>query len=402
MEFVPSSMHAVRRVLLVDWLEQVLSAEHRKRAHGVFEGAVAQIPELVRYRITPQTPPHHAEGPNVAFHVERMLACVLAIEEGTRLSDIEELSRNPSDRLAIQEIEETIREHAAFFKVFALVHDIAKPDLVSFSAPQASKGAAEGFIQLDRRVESQASPKEIARFDKLIRAFEAAHPKLSSQELSLALFNEYQVSAHYHDHDRKGAGAAYGPLRSLALELFGVNPSFHKLLVEVIWSHIDVLNFFADLAAPAKYAFLEARARKSGLNADVFLTFLTCGVLLDAVLGSFQVGDGVLGSNVSLMLNMFASEREAVPLRNATRLAVEERLRKQAVKDILVKAKLSAEDIFSLIPTPFGPERGRVVQAAYDLVRGKTPSFDFGKHFEELSRRASIAKIELARRGLSL
>ncbi|MCR4312071.1 MAG: hypothetical protein NUV56_02190, partial [Candidatus Uhrbacteria bacterium] len=150
MEFVPSSSHAVRRVLLADWLERVLDADMRRRAHGVFEGAIAQIPELVRYRITPQTPPHHAEGPNIASHVERMLACILAIEEGAKLTEVEEFTRDPADRLASAEIEEAIREHAAFFKVYALVHDIAKPDLVSFSAPESSRGAVEGFFQHHR------------------------------------------------------------------------------------------------------------------------------------------------------------------------------------------------------------------------------------------------------------
>lgn len=400
MEFVPSSTHAVRRVFLADWLEGVLSSETLRRAHGVFEGAVAQIPELVRFRMTPQTPPHHAEGPNVACHVERVLALVLAIEDGARLVDVEEFARNPADRLAVEEIETTIRQHAAFFKVFALVHDIAKPDVVSLSAPGDSRGAADGFAA--SRHDHPASPKEIARFDKLIRAFAAAHPKLTSAEISREFFAEYQISAHYTDHDRHGAGATYAPIRAAALELFGVNASFHKLLAEIIWSHMDVLHFFDESPRAAKYAFLEARARKVGLNADVFLTFLACGTMLDAVLGSLVAVENTAKPSVAVILNMLASERDAVPLRHATRLALEERTRKTAIKDILAHAKLSADDIFGLIPTPYGPERGDVVRGVYDMIRGKASEYDFGGHTAEITRRAASAKIELAKRGLSL
>lgn len=402
MQFFSASTEAIRRVPLNEWLERVITTDVRRRAHGVFEGAIAQLPELVRYRMTPQTPPHHAEGPNVAYHVERILACVLAIEDGEHVSDIEELSRNHDDRLAIQELEDVIRQHAAFFKVFALVHDAAKPDTVSFSAPESSKGAAEGFLQHAKRSESTATPKEIARFDKIIRAFAASRPNDTPEEISIAFFHEYAVSAHYDDHDRKGAGPQFELMRVAAMDLFGVEASFHKLLAEIIWNHIDAIRFFDDEIAPAKYAFLEARARKLGLNPDVFLTFLSAAVLLDAVLGSLGYENGKLQPNVAPILHLFASEREAVPVRNATRIAVEERQRKQAIKEVLAQAKLSAEDIFALIPVSLGPERGEVVHAVYDVIRGKTTSYAFQKHFEEIERRASIARIELARRGLSL
>lgn len=402
MELFPSSSHTGYRIPLVDWLERVLQAEMRHRARGVFAGTAAQIPELVRYRITPQTPPHHAEGPHLASHVERMLACVLAIEEGAKLTDVEEFMRDPGDRLAIAEIEETIREHAAFFKVYALVHDIAKPDVVSFSAPEGSRGALEGFFQHKRRSEAHASPKEVARYDKLLRAYGAAHPQLSDDELSMHFFAEYQVSAHYEDHDRRGAGATYARVRAAALDLFGVGASFHKLLAELVWSHMDAIRFFSDAKAPAKYAFFEAGARKHGMNADVFLTFLAASVLLDAVLGSLYADHEKVRPDASLLLHVFASEREALPARSAVRFANEERKRKQAIKDILSQAKLGAEDVFALIPTGFGPERGVIMHAVYELVRGKEPTCDFGKHSEELTRRASMARHELARRGLDL
>ncbi|MCR4311954.1 MAG: hypothetical protein NUV56_01585, partial [Candidatus Uhrbacteria bacterium] len=267
---------------------------------------------------------------------------------------------------------------------------------------ESSRGAVEGFFQHHRRSEPEASSVEIARFDKLVRAFAAAHPRLSDDQLVVQFFNTYQVSAHYEDHDRKGAGANYANIRASALDLFGVGVSFHKLLAEMIWSHMDALRFFTDAPAPAKYAFLEARARKNGMNSDVFLTFLAAGMLLDAVLGSLSVVGDKTRPDISSILHMFASEREAIPARNAVRLANEERRRKQAVKDVLTQAKLSAEDIFALIPTGYGPERGVVMHATYDLIRGKVPTFDFGRHSEELARRASMARHELARRGLSL
>lgn len=391
----------IERPFLVDALERVLDEEGRRRAHAVFEGAISRIPELVRFRITPQTPPYHAEGPNVASHVERILASVLAIEEGMHLNGIEEFAREATLRLAIDDIEETIRSHVGFWKAFALVHDIAKPDLVFFTAPESSKGAAEGFSTY-RRSELAASPKEIARFDKLVRAHIAARPKMNDREAAVSCYNEFGVRAHYDLHDRKGAGPEYAAMRAAALELFGVDPSFHKLLSELMWSHIDALNYFTTTADSKKYESLAARARKMGLNADVFLTFLAAGVLLDGVFGSLVYDAGKLAPNPAPFLNLLHAELEAVPLRNAGRLAAVERAEKQAIRDILAEAKLSPADVFALVPAPMGPVRGEIMRAVTDLVRGHEPGYDFGRRLGELRERASMARKMLEEKGLSL
>ena len=86
MNFASKKAAAASRPFLAEAMERMLDDEGRARAQAVFEGAAAQIPEFMRYRMTPQTPPYHAEGATLAAHVERVLAAVLAIEAGASVS----------------------------------------------------------------------------------------------------------------------------------------------------------------------------------------------------------------------------------------------------------------------------------------------------------------------------
>lgn len=378
----------------------LLTPEMRERAHGVFEAAVAKLPELAKYRMVPQSPPYHAEGPHLRAHVERILACVLAVEAGASLTSIEEFARDPDILLAVADCEKAIREHASFFKVFALVHDAAKGEMVNFTADREGKGAAEGFAT--EKGDSPATSAELTRYDKLARAFAAEHPQLTPEQLGAKFFDEYGLSVHFYGHDRKGASIAYEPVRAALLHHFNVPVSYAKLMSEVIWNHIDALDFFARTVDGTKYGVLAARAGKAGLNVDTFLTFLACAVLLDGVLGSLQYHNGKFSTDPAPFLNMLASEAETVPARREARRAVVERGRKQALKDALAEAKLSPDEVFALIKTPHGPERGTVMNAVYDAIRGFQNNFVFGPAAVEIAERAALARKLLADRGLSL
>ncbi len=401
MNFASKKAAAASRPFLAEAMERMLDDEGRARAHAVFEGAAAQIPEFMRYRMTPQTPPYHAEGATLAAHVERVLAAVLAIEEGASVLDIEEFARETVLRHAFLDLEATIRTHAAFWKVFALVHDIAKPDRVVFTADPALRGAAEGFAARGGE-HPPASPQTLARYDKLVRAFAAAHPRLAPDALAGAFFDAYGIRAHYDDHDRKGAGPEYAGVRAAALALFGVDPAFHKLLAEVIWGHIDALGYFQGGADAVKYAALAARGRKVGLNADVYLTYAAAAMLLDTALGSTGYDRGRAMALAMPLVNMLRAEQEAMPLRNATRLAALERGRKLAVREVLDAAKLAPEQVFALVPAPLGPVRGEIMRGVTSLIRGHDSEFAFGRALPELSARAAQARDLLRERGLYL
>lgn len=381
-------------------LSTLLVGEMRERAHGLFEAAVAQIPEIAKFRLVPQSPPYHAEGPNLRAHVERILSGVLAIEAGASLATIDEFSADADIRQAVISCEETIREHAGFFKVFAIVHDAAKGDVVSLSASQDSKGAAEGFSTAIGG--APATIYDLTRYDKLIRAFAAQHQTLSVEELGAAFYDEYGISVHFYGHDRRGASPVYEPMRTKLLQHFGVPVLYHKLMAEVIWNHIDALNFFTKGADGKKYQILAARAGRVGLNVDTFLTFLACGVLLDAVFGSLKYRDGVFVVDPAPFLNMLRSEAEGMPARTEARRAVVERARKQAVKDALAEARLSPDEVFTLVHVPFGPERGTVMNAIYNAIRGSESGYDFGSAAGELVERIARARKLLVERNLSL
>lgn len=76
---------------------------------------------------TPQTPPYHLEGKTVGDHLRRMLAGLFAVLDGTiPLSSLEEFARLKGFEEQIKKMEETIKEKAATFEVFTLVHDVGK------------------------------------------------------------------------------------------------------------------------------------------------------------------------------------------------------------------------------------------------------------------------------------
>ena len=191
----PKAVSGPATVYFLNWLEdRVLTAEASKRAEQLFEYLVTQASPLGRLKTTPQTPPYHAEGDFVADHVKRIFMGLDAFTRGESLAGVEEFVRERDYLLEFHALEEVIKAQGPFLTAYAVCHDLAKTDTVSFEALVGSKGEAEGFMS---RTELATEPVK-TRYDKLRRAHEASASLQS-------FYDAYGIVVHYAEHARHGA-----------------------------------------------------------------------------------------------------------------------------------------------------------------------------------------------------
>lgn len=383
-DFVPSPKTAPgpATVYFLDWLNgRVLTKETKIRSAKLFARLAAAASPITRLQTTPQTPPYHAEGDFVADHVKRILCGLDALEHGESLAEVEELAREKDYLLEFYDLEQTLKTQSAWLVAYAVCHDLAKAESLWFEAAPGSKGEAEGFVSKGPHV---ASAPEQARYDKLRRAHEAS-------ESSVSFYHEYQIVVHYPDHARRAASDEYASTREAVLTELGVPLSKAKLLTELIRCHMEVILSFKQGPDPVKYRALAAVAERIGLNVAVFLDLLPACLFLDAVLGSLVYEDGVPKADLHLLINVFKSEREAMPARHAAREQALKRGRKAALNEALVLAKIDADSVFKLLNTPYGPVRGEVMTRVHNLIRDPNSQADFGEQTAELRQRARVA-----------
>lgn len=332
----------------------------------------------------------------LADHIHRMLSVVFAVNDGTSLAHIEEFAREKDLALDIAALEETLRTQQTLLTAFALLHDIAKPDVAFFDARPESKGAAEGFVQHALRGTQVMTEAERLRYDKLLRAYDAAHPRMTAVERMGGFFDTFGITVHYDRHDALAASTVYAKEREALAAHLGLSLSQGKMLVELIRYHIDAIRAFCDRADATAYKTLAARAGKAGLNTEQFLDLAIAALFLDAVAGSVQYKEGRFCAQTSLVINMLRAERDAMPARHAAREFAAKQSVKQAYKALLAEAALDGESIFRLLGTPLGPVRGDVMRRVQTAIDDPTASHDFGPHSEELARR--IAKFHALQR----
>lgn len=377
----------------LDWMKaNVEAVVAQSQAERVFAHLVRSASPLGRLMSTPQTPPFHAEAEFVSGHVVRMLAGLGALERGASLAEIEECAREKEFLLEFFELESVLRTQTDFLSAYAACHDLGKADTVVFTAPAGSLGEAEGFQEDPARL---ATESEKTRFDKLRRAHALASPTTD-------FFETYQISAHYPEHAKRAAADEYASTRQAVLDVLGVPHSHAKLLAELIRCHMDVIETCAHGIDARKYMAWAAIADKAGLNVPFFLDLLPATLFLDAVMGSLTYKAGASAVNVSLILNLFKAEREAMPARHLAREQAFKRGRKQAIQDTLKEVNIDAESVFVLLKTPLGPVRGEVMRSVHHLIHTPDMKADFGSATTELRRRARAAQVLLADRNLTL
>jgi len=321
-----------------------------------------------------------------------MLSGLHAILDGEDIFSIEEIARMKHDSAEIEELQQTIREHAATLEAYVLLHDVAKPSTIAFNAPKGSGGEREGYRQTTRDWK-HASTKEVETYNKLVKKFLASHPEVHSKEQLVASFyDELEITVHYRGHDRMGAGDAFLPVRELVCDALRLPSRDRALVTWCIRNHIDALSFFSEGPNPDKYELLLARSDKAGFDADDALDLLLAAVFLDAVVGGAAYRHGEFFVDLNVFTNFLRSEELAKNERREARRARMQATRIAKMKEMLKEAGLHAEDVFTLLGTPFGQERGLVLARLQKALRDQSYVPDFKEQSEEMIKRIRKAQ----------
>lgn len=372
------------------------TVQRREKVARIMQVGECAVPSLAVWRVTPQSAPWHCEGPTVADHIARILVTLSAIVDGEGLECIEEFVREKDLRLDVQAMVDTLRTHEQLMTAFVFAHDSAKPETAFFDAKPESRGAAEGFIQHGLRGERQMTEAERMRYDKLFRAYVAAHPTLSIPAAMGGFYDMYGITVHYDRHDAIAASPAYAEVRHAVAQAMTLPLSEHKMLAELVRYHIDTIHAFHASADAKAYEILAARAGKAGLNVDLFLDLALAVLFLDAVAGSVHYENGAYHAQTQLVVHMLRAEREAVPRRHADRELARAQAAKHAYKAVLADGGLDGESVFALLGTPVGPVRGEVMRRVQSVIDDPDAPLDFGVHTDELRRRIALVREHLS------
>lgn len=394
-EETPESMPKPRESrFFLDWMDrEVLRDDVTSQAEVVLTEAEQEVGAPVRrYRTTPQSAPWHVEGPTVAHHVRRAIAGVLAITEGADVLEIEEIAREKTLLGEFSELQRTIRANAGTMLAFALVHDMGKPDTLTFDAPRGTGGEREGFSTNKRTRSKSASEDERQHYLKLVRAFAEKEEIEDHAELTAAFYDEYEIKTHFYGHERVGSSEKYRDAREAIGGLYHMSADDLAMLQLIIKNHIDAIMSFKDAPDPAKFRSFVERANRAGFDADDFLDLLLAGMFIDVTVGSLMYRDGQYSAQFEPVINFLKSEYEVLPRRREERREEVDLKDRKRVKLALQAANLLGGDVFSLLNIPFGPKRGDIMRKIREAVEDPAAPVDFGPHTEEMYRRIETAR----------
>lgn len=357
------------------------------RASSTLADEAAREPLVADALRTPQTPPHHAEGPFVGDHLRLMLAVLYAVlDEKLHLVDVEEFARLKGYEGEVEEVEETLKENAALYEAFALCHDAAKWSLVYFDAPEGSRGRAEGFSEQTWAHRHDAGSVERARhraqFLKLYDAFVLAHPGLSPADSETQFHLTYGIQAHYAGHGRAIHAPAYRALLERVAARRSLPPRDVDLLETLIAHHLDPLD---DFAAPSPNAVLRyhALAGRHGYDADDFIDLLQGCLFLDTVCGSRRQTVGASAHEAETLVNFLRSEHNFAPWRRAEKERVREERRKRERNAVFRAVGLDGVALMDLLKMEPGPKFGETMRRIHEAVLAGAPPPRLGKGIDQ-------------------
>lgn len=350
------------------------------RAGATLAAEAKLEPLIADARRTPQTPPHHGEGPFLEDHLKLMLATLYAVlDEKLHLTDIEEFARLKGYEGEVEEIEETLKENAALFEAFALCHDAAKWSLVYFDAPEGSRGRAEGFSEETWAHRHDVGSAERARFRAqyldLYDAFVAAHPDLSRVDAQVQFHRAYGIRAHYAGHGRAVHAPAYRALLDRVAERRSLAPRDADLLETLVAHHLDPLDDFAT-PNPASVLRYHALAGKHGYDADDFVDLLQGCLFLDTVCGSAP-------HDATVLANFLRAEHDFAPWRRAEKERVREERRKRERNAVFRAVGLDGVALMHLLKMEPGPKFGETMRRIHEAVNAGAPLPRLGKGIDQ-------------------
>ncbi len=370
------------------------------KADEALSKARKKYPVLADTLDSPQSPDKHAEGPRVNDHIRLMLASLYAIVDGRlKLLEIEEFARMKGYEGEIEEIENTIKERAAWYEVFALMHDLAKGPTVRFIPAPESLGQELGFGTLKAGWDEIGGEERLVwqkTYDDLYAGFAATRVGEKRQMIQVEFFKKYGISVSNWGH----AKAIYKPhleelIRACAKE-YRLSDFDTDLLVDIIAMHLEPLVRFRKGAEPKDYDYLLAHANRQGYDADDYLDLLQGCVLLDMVLGRQAVGPYGYWHDPVTLENMLRAEHDWAPWKKEAGVKQKEQEADKIKKQVMKEFGLDGSSIMSLTGMTPGPELGKLlkdIKRAIDEL-GYLPKID-RKHETEIMRRIGEARIKL-------
>jgi len=342
---------------------------------------------------TPQSPRYHAEGPTVEDHVRLMLMTLQAvIDDQLHLVDIEEFRRMKGYGGELEELEEMLKENAALYEVFALVHDAAKWACLSFEAHPDSRGAALGFVTEpfthwdDVGISERAKLRE--RYLELYQRFSELHPSESDQDTQSAFFVTYGIEVHYPGHDRAVRTPVYERLVRRLATAHRLTDRDTELLLDLIGHHLDPLHDFSE-PNPKRIARYHALAEARGWDTDDFIDLLQGCLFLDAVCGSERAGAHGRWHDMTPLGNFLHAEHDFAPWRRAEKDVEREERRKREMQAVFREVGLDGVALMDLLKLEPGPAFGAILRDVQDaIVEGRSLP-NVGEAKGELERRAA-------------
>ncbi len=377
---LPSARRAGETEFLEPALTRVFQDQRlRSRADRALDAAAHQEPIIAQSLQTPQSLPYHAEGPFMHAHLRDMLTALYAVETGVLdLLLVEEFARHKSFRGEVEELQDTLRERAAFFEAFVLCHDAAKWVSASCEGESGSVGEKLGFFVPPRAAWEDAGAASRARvrglYGELFDAFAREHRHLSPADLQAAFFDAYRIRVHFRGHDRMVHAPVYRALLSRVCARLRLAPDDEHVLEHLIAHHLQPLSDF-DGIWPERIGRYLMIANKAGVDGDDFVDLMQAATFLDAVAGSAKrASAGVKPTHdPAPILRFLESEHAFAPHRRAEQAKRRLEQKKQARNEALRSVGLDGIALLELLDMAPGPAFGATLARIHAAIEGEGP-----------------------------
>lgn len=325
-------------------------------------------PKLGETLLTPQSPDKHAEGPFIEDHLRLILMQAKAIEQGElKIAELPEFKTKLETlsaedqalvRAELERTEKLVREHSAFFEIFAVYHDLAKPDTVGFTSKPYTHGEALGFISFEK---IKPKPKKMTPDDEeyyneqkydhqhrlkklyyeLIQGFAEKHPELLTKpaEFQNQFFQENGISLSYLGHEPESVNGSNREDVEKAMEDCDLTEDERQIMIKLIELHIEPHSRMTT-ADPKQFAGILKKMEGLPRDSREVMRLMRAASLLDVLGTKLAVDDGSRLSQVDRSVNLILAER-------AYDQMLAEEAKKAAFKEAMKAAGLTSEWMMS-------------------------------------------------------
>jgi len=348
----------------------------RERAEATLRALSIVEPVFADSLRAPQSPNHHAEGPFLADHLRLALMSLYAIlDGGLRVLDIEEFRRMRGYEGEWQELEETIRGHAATFETFILCHDAAKWTDIFFTAPHGTRGFELGFRQSMDLLWDDAGFTERAqarrKYLDLYVAFAKEHSNETDRQIQKEFFSAYGIKIRNAGHEKAIHSPVYRGLLERTASARRIPDQDRDFLETLISHHMDPLPDFGRKMDSSRMDRYAVTASHHGYDADDFIDFLQAGVFLDMVCGNIRPSFHGYWHDPTVLINFFRSEHDHSPWKREQKQKKCDEEERRHRQKLYREVGLDGVAILELLGMEPGPTFGTLLKQIHDAVEGR-------------------------------